>query len=218
MTRRRVSSQQRTEKNRVEKSMKPWFNGMNRRDFMRGSLALALLSSLSACKPSSSENPNLVSKVPSAEKGLERFFSDVQKQSIEAVQLILFPDDGDGPSAADLHAFNYLEWAMTDDQNVLDGDPEYLAKGLTWLDSWARQQHNMVFTELTGALQEQVIAEIARSEAGESWLSLLLYYIIEALTLDPIYGGNPDKTGWLWLQHQGGFPQPVKGKTYRDFE
>ena len=39
---------------------------------------------------------------------------------------------------------------------------------------------------------------------GRAWLSLLLYYIFEALLSDPVYGGNPDGIGWQWLEHQPG--------------
>ena len=46
----------------------------------------------------------------------------------------------------------------------------------------------------------------------------VMYYLAEALMLDPVYGGNPDMIGWKWLEHQAGFPRPVAGKTYRDFE
>lgn len=62
-----------------------------------------------------------------------------------------------------------------------------------------------------------MLKKISQSRAGENWLSLLLYYLLESLTLDPIYGGNTDGMGWQWLGHQAGFPRPVQGKTYLDF-
>jgi gluconate 2-dehydrogenase gamma chain len=45
-------------------------------------------------------------------------------------------------------------------------------------------------------------------------LSLLLYYIFEALLSDPVYGGNPGGIGWQWLEHQPGFPRPPADKIY----
>jgi gluconate 2-dehydrogenase gamma chain len=59
--------------------------------------------------------------------------------------------------------------------------------------------------------------QIVDSSAGENWLSLLLYYLFESLTLDPVYGGNPDGIGWHWLEHQPGFPRPTKETSYRHF-
>jgi gluconate 2-dehydrogenase gamma chain len=49
---------------------------------------------------------------------------------------------------------------------------------------------------------------------GRAWLSLLLYYIFEALLSDPVYGGNPGEIGWRWLEHQPGFPRPPADKIY----
>jgi gluconate 2-dehydrogenase gamma chain len=55
---------------------------------------------------------------------------------------------------------------------------------------------------------------ISRSTAGENWLNNLLGYIFEAMLSPPIYGGNPEGTGWKWLEHQAGFPLPKAGQRY----
>ena len=62
------------------------------------------------------------------------FFSDSQREVLDAVQMQLFPEDGDGPGARDLNALAYLEWAMTDPVNVDDGDPVFIGKGIGWLE------------------------------------------------------------------------------------
>ncbi len=53
-----------------------------------------------------------------------------------------------------------------------------------------------------------------RTRWGRNWLSLLLYYIFEALLADPVYGCNPNGIGWKWLEHQPGFPRPPADKIY----
>ena len=66
--------------------------------------------------------------------------------------------------------------------------------------------------------QNEILVKIEKSSFGESWLSLILYYLIEALLLDPVYGGNPNGIGWKWLEHQPGFPRPNLNQTYLSYE
>ena len=146
------------------------------------------------------------------------FFNPQQKKIIETVQQHLLPDDGDGPDAKAINAYGYLEFALTDAKNIADGDPEYIVKGIGWLEDLSKQSQGDSFLKLPQDKQSQLLERIATSSAGENWLSLLIYYLTEALLLDPIYGGNTEQKGWQWLEHQAGFPRPVKGKTYRDFE
>ena len=82
----------------------------------------------------------------------------------------------------------------------------------------SRTAHGVDFVELTLELQNEVLERMEQSKFGKNWLSLLMFYLTEALMLDPYYGGNPDMIGWIWLEHRPGFPRPVQGKTYRDFE
>ncbi|MFV2090471.1 MAG: gluconate 2-dehydrogenase subunit 3 family protein [Pseudomonadales bacterium] len=145
-------------------------------------------------------------------------FTEFQRQVLDAVQMQLFPEDGDGPAARDINALPYLELAMTDPVNVDDGDPDFIGRGIKWLDGVSRKTHAVGFVELSGELQNEVLERIAQSKFGKNWLSLLMYYLTEALMLDPFYGGNPDMVGWLWLDHRPGFPRPVEGKSYRDFK
>ena len=199
----------------------PLASGLNRRAFLKTSSAIALLGGLAGCKPQVTESlPEQPVENTSAalSKPLKNYFSDAQQKTLDAVQMQLLPDDGNGPSARDINGIAYLEWAMTDPQNQDDGDPPYIAKGIGWLDDLAQQTQGDTFVNLTNAQQDKVLQQIARSQAGENWMSLLMYYLTEALMLDPVYGGNPDGIGWQWLEHQAGFPQPIAGKTYRDFD
>lgn len=189
-------------------------SGLNRRAFLRSSIALSLLSGLAACDLSFGEQDDVVITSNNADND---YFTHEQQQILDAVQMQLFPDDGDGPSARDLNAIAYLEWAMTDPENIDDDDPSFIAKGIGWLDDLSTQTHGEHFIKLTQAQQDKILKQVASSGAGENWLSILMYYLTEALMLDPIYGGNPNGIGWQWLQHQAGFPAPITGKTYRDF-
>ena len=203
-----------------------WTTGINRRDFVKSSLALPLLASLSGCKPTvedqsppkANKEVSLLHQSADTVRLKDFVFSKKQLLDLQAISMRLFPDDGDGPSADDLHFLTYLEWAMTDEQNIADGDPEFIAKGIGWLNQFANDDHSKDFKDLPITTQDALLTTTAKSDAGERWMALLIYYLIEALALDPYYGGNPNQVGWNWLQHQGGFPHPVAGKTYRDFE
>jgi len=195
-------------------------SGLNRRAFLKQSGATILLTSIAACKPNIVDNKSSNTK-PKSEKS--NAFSDIypfdqhQKNSIIAVQLHLFPDDGDGPSAKDINALKYLEWALTDPDYEDDGDGEFIVKGVGWLDSLSEQTQGDQFIKLSNEKQGKILRQISQSKTGENWLSMLIYYLVEALLFDPIYGGNPDGIGWKWLEHQPGFPAPTEDKLYRSF-
>ena len=199
-----------------------WTSGLNRRDFIKSGVAFSLLSTITACKPTiedygKSQDAKLINQSADTVVLTDYVFTNKQHKDLQAVYMRLFPDDGDGPSANDLNVLTYLEWAMTDENNIADGDPEFIIKGLGWLNQFANDDHGKNFVNLNTKIQDQLITATAKSDAGKNWLSILTYYLIEALTLDPFYGGNTNKIGWNWLEHQGGFPQPITGKTYRDF-
>jgi len=134
--------------------------------------------------------------------------------TIAAVQNQLFPAEPDSPGASDINATSYLKNLL--EENTFDHDErEFILNGPNWLNELANSEHSNAFTQLTTTQQEQLLQSIARTSAGENWLSLLLVYIFEALLSSPIYGGNPDGIGWRWLEHNPGFPQPTINTSYK---
>jgi len=132
-----------------------------------------------------------------------------------AVQQQLFPDDGDGPDAKEIHATSYLKFVM----EAPDTEPQnrhFILDGVDWLNRLAIARFVGVFANCESVQQKTLIQEISQSSAGERWLSYLLTYIMEALLSDPVYGGNPNGIGWKWLQHIPGFPRPPANKRYFD--
>jgi gluconate 2-dehydrogenase gamma chain len=217
------SSKNRHQKANIIRFEEHWSHGINRRNFIKSSLVVSMLGGMAACKPSvptssTTQELNLIQQSDDIVKIDDYTFSNKQHLDLQAIYMRLFPDDGDGPSANDLNVLTYLEWAMTDQRNIDDGDPEFIVKGIGWLNQLANDEQGGDFRHLSAAVQDSLISQTANSDAGNNWLSILLYYMIEALTLDPFYGGNTEQIGWQWLEHQGGFPHPVTGKTYRDFE
>ncbi len=135
--------------------------------------------------------------------------------TIATAQQQLFPDDGDGPDARSINATSYLKFVL----DAPDMDPEdrrFILDGVDWLNRLAIARYTGVFASCEQAQQVSLLQEIAKSQAGERWLSFLVTYIMEALLSDPVYGGNPDGIGWKWLQHIPGFPRPPANKRYFD--
>ena len=133
--------------------------------------------------------------------------------TLAAVQARLFPDDGNGPGAAAIHADTYLRRTMTLPRFPA-AERDFILQGPHWLNELARQEHGRPFAALTNERQDALLTRIARSEAGDQWLSLLLLYIFEALLTAPVYGGNPGGIGWRWLEHNPGFPLPTAANTF----
>ncbi len=143
--------------------------------------------------------------------------------TLSEVQEHLFPRSTDkdkqtarlsvSPGAKDIHAIEYLQ-TMLNTPDVDGDEKEFIIKGVEWLDGVANGIAGKPFIKLNKASREQVIKKISESSAGENWLSTLLRYIFEALLTDPVYGGNTNKSGWQWLEHQPGFPLPPENKKY----
>lgn len=184
---------------------------VNRRVFLQRASSATLLAGLMLYKPCIAKPiaEKLISKTDSVA------FSVSQKAVLTAVQIQLFPKDGDGPSAIDINALGYLEWALTDPKNIADGDREYIVNGIVGLDKVAIESQKQNFITLSKQQQHKVIETLSESKKGDNWLSLLVYYLLEALLLDPVYGGNTNEVGWAWLGHQAGYPRPTKTKNYR---
>jgi hypothetical protein len=179
---------------------------MSRQDFLKSmlySFAITQMSFLSSC--SQKKNNKL--------KPFSNKLDHNQLEIVKIVQSILFPNDRNGPGALDIHAHNYLQWVMSDPW--LDREEvEYIINGTGWVDETAQEDYSKGFTSLSREDQEQLINKISKESWGEDWLSVILTYIFEALLCDPLYGGNPDETGWKWLEVYPGYPRPDKSLLY----
>ncbi len=139
--------------------------------------------------------------------------SEKQLSIVSSVQEILFPADDNGPGASDINAKEYLLWVLADPEK----DPEevkYIINGIGWVDETAEETLSKPYLELTQPEKEKLIETISHKSWGESWLSIILTFIFEALLSDPQYGGNPNGTGWKWLSYIAGQPRPTPELLY----
>ncbi len=124
---------------------------------------------------------------------------------IEAVQEVLFPKGLQAPSAFEFGATNYLLTVSTHSSFWAE-DLKFLAHGAELL-----MEKESSFLTMNPKQRDKALRDfVSNSSKGESWLSLLLFYTLEALLSDPIYGGNKNEMGWKWLGHYNGQPEPKK--------
>ena len=161
---------------------------------------------------------SLISQVPFskliAQLNKERnILSEKQLAIVSSVQEILFPDDGNGPAANQVKAAEYLVWVLSD-KNKDPEDVEYIINGIGWVDETAEENNSKKYLDLSQPEKEDLIEFVSKESWGESWLSVVLSFIFEALLCDPQYGGNPDGIGWGWLNHYPGQPRPTVDLLY----
>lgn len=125
-------------------------------------------------------------------------------KTLEAVQQVLFPEGLEAPSAKAYGATAYLAFVSTH-SSFLASDKKFLRKG-------AQKLMNAYpnFLKRTPKEQDEALRDfVDNHKIGKNWVSFVLYFNIEALLSSPIYGGNKNESGWRWLHHNAGVPQPV---------
>ena len=139
--------------------------------------------------------------------------SNEQLKILQSVQDILFPSDGDGPGALDINASDYLVWVLSDPNKDVD-EIKYITNGIGWMDETAEEQYSKRYFDLSQNEKEELVKLVSKESWGESWLSVILSLIFEALLSDPQYGGNTNSIGWNWLKHYPGQPRPTDKLLY----
>lgn len=180
---------------------------ISRRDFM---LRMGLLGSLASAYPAAALAELRVSNTKQA---LPEWQKQATWQTLAQVQEVLFPPGEGAPGASDIAATVYLHGAI-ENPDADGDDKDFIFRGVGWLDGLTQERHQKTFLQLTAAQQQETIEAIVKSRAGRNWVSMLLTYTLEALLADPVYGGNKNKAGWEWLQHQPGYPAPPADKTW----
>jgi gluconate 2-dehydrogenase gamma chain len=139
--------------------------------------------------------------------------TDQQHRILAGVQEILFPEDEYGPGAKTVNADKYVIW-MLNDPRLDPEEKDYLLDGLDRLEEASMKNDQLSFMNRSKIQKEQFIQHILSTSWGESWLSVNLTYIFEAMVSDPIYGFNIDEKGWQWLNHYAGLPRPELHTMY----
>ncbi len=126
-------------------------------------------------------------------------------KTLEAVQEVLFPKGLKAPSASEFGATAYLANVSTH-SSFLESDLKFLKRGAGEL----MDTYNDFLTLSFNEQEEKLRAFVNDSNLGQNWVAFVLYFTIEGLLADPIYGGNKNESGWKWLGHHAGQPRPQK--------
>ena len=160
---------------------------------------------ITSCEtPSKEDEPNL--------DGGDVFTHDEMK-NIYALQNFLLPDEGNGPSAAEMNAHQFFVWSLSDEHLPTSEKDYFIGKSIQLFDL-CKEQMNKPFYDLIEMEQENFILKNISEGWFESYLSRMITVIFEATLLDPIYGGNTNETGWDWLEHTPGAPRPDEASKY----
>ncbi|MBD3637377.1 MAG: gluconate 2-dehydrogenase subunit 3 family protein [Crocinitomicaceae bacterium] len=177
----------------------------NRRSFLRAALIAGAASQIAWFTSCSRE----------LEKGNEHL-SPEQSTILKDMLMIIFPNDGNGPSADDLNSFGYIMWVLSDTYREKD-ENEFIVEGIDWSNKKAKEIYGDNFYELTDKEQKTLVAQFVEMDWGKTWMSVMVTHVLESAVLDPIYGGNVDEAGWNWLNHVPGLPRPTEETRFEAF-
>jgi gluconate 2-dehydrogenase gamma chain len=137
--------------------------------------------------------------------GCEFFGITTPMQTIKVLQNDLFPKAKelgiDTPSYMHI-VFNH--------PRISDADKEFIKNGVKWLNEESIEMYHTAYIDVSAHKRQKVLASIAQTEWGDSFIYSMMNYIFEATFCDPIYGGNNNENGWKWLEFSGGLPRPTK--------
>ena len=179
--------------------MKPHRTHLSRRHFLLGMAAVSAAAII----------PITIACSATPVHDIHGQLSDDDFATLMAVQNHLFPTDKNSPGAIDLNAASYFTWVLTDPEKD-EEDKVQMRDGIGWTNETADETYSKKFVDLYTDEKEKVLRLMANESWGESWLSVVLTNIFEALLSDPIYGSNTNESGWKWLEHTAGNPRPVK--------
>ncbi len=179
---------------------------LSRGEFLKSLALLGLSTQLIGCSTSNDE-------ALQTESTITPLLTNQQALTIQTVQAILFPDDGNGPSVEDINAFPFLLWYLQDE--LIDPfERDFFALGADWLNEEAKDLYQQPFLDLSPTIKHRLIESLAKKKKMKIWFSKLITLIFEALLTHPHYGGNPNEIGWKWLNHNPGSPQSDEAHYY----
>lgn len=138
--------------------------------------------------------------------GCELFGITPLRDTLSVVQNDLFP------KAKELHidTVMYINKIILHHSRISHSDKVFLKNGVKWLNEEAVKKYQKMYTKLTKTERKNLLANIAQTEWGSSWIETMMGYIFEASFGDPIYGANLRQVGWKWLDFVGGKPSPKR--------
>ena len=123
---------------------------------------------------------------------------------LAGVQELLLPKTKHMPSASEINALGFLRNALKSEHMDSD-DRDFILEGAIEF-----HQYFPNFLEANAPKRLALLKKALKKEYFEAWCSLLMYYGLEAMFSDPIYGGNRNELGWKAVSHIPGEPRPKR--------
>ncbi len=178
---------------------------LSRKEFIRSLLVIGVSASipfLTSCE--TEENPEVFDCSP---------LSAEQLKVLQALQLVLFPKEGSGPSALQINADKWIVYVLNDPRDP-QREKDFIVEHLDGLNQLSKETYKVSYDLLSRDRQEDLLELFFEEKAPKRWGSRMLTLIFEALLLDPLYGVNPNNIGWTWLNHNPGMPRPNEKNMY----
>ena len=178
---------------------------LSRKEFIRSLFVIGVAVNIpffTSC--GTEENPVVFDSTP---------LSEEQLKVLQALQLVLFPKEGNGPSALQINADKWIVYVLNDAREP-QREKDFIVEHLKGLNRFSKKTHNKAYDLLSTDQQENLLELFFQDKDQKRWGSRMLTLIFEALLLDPLYGVNPDSVGWNWLNHNPGMPRPNEQNVY----
>lgn len=130
--------------------------------------------------------------------GYSLAFAKKHTSELEAIKTTLehmFPQTDKYHGAKSFNGFGYLQ-NVSKDKSFDKSDMEFLLYGAKKLLKYDRN-----FVKVSTSRKEKLLRKFEKTNTGANWLSLLIYYGLEGMLSDPIYGGNKNMNGWKNIKH-----------------
>ena len=119
-----------------------------------------------------------------------------ERATLAAICARIIPTDDIGPGAAEAHAADYIDHALS---GALAGSRQAYAKGLAAIDSVSQQKFQTAFVRLTPSQQDAALTAVQDTP----FFNLVRGHTLQGTFCDPIYGGNANFVGWDLIGYPG---------------
>jgi gluconate 2-dehydrogenase gamma chain len=119
-----------------------------------------------------------------------------ERATLAAICARIIPTDDNGPGAAEAHAADYIDHALS---GALEGSRQAYAKGLAAIDSVSQQKFQTTFVRLTPSQQDAALTGVQDTP----FFNLVRGHTLQGTFCDPIYGGNANFVGWDLIGYPG---------------
>jgi len=130
-----------------------------------------------------------------ATKGFTKPTNSDQYTILNSVLNHLFPNTKRYNGATKFSALNYLLF-VSQHPSFDSEDFNFIIKGTKELYTF---NANFVTSHIN--IKEKILREFEQLTFGKRWLTIIMYYGIEAMLSDPIYKGNKNMLGWKNINH-----------------